>query len=246
MKQEVRTMKRVTFFFVIIELFLYGSFLAMDLLEVGSNQISINLKFISILFCFFYTIRLWILRQDRSQWIRFSFLFLILSDYFLLIRDSYTLGVCTFLGVQLCYLKFLLEGESKFNRWKILRVVGRNLLISGSCLLVLHLNGVEMDETLMLATVYMTTFVGNLILAFVKRRSTKERYVTLFFLGLMLYFLCDINVAIFNLGDYVDTTGVFMGKLYQFATVAMWMFYLPGIVLITLSNDQKIGTSRGQ
>lgn len=246
MKQEVRTMKRVTFLFVFIELFLYGSFLTMDVLEMGSNQISIKLKFISILFCFFYTIRLWILRQDRSRWIRFSFLFLILSDYFLLIQDSYTLGVCTFLGVQLCYLKFLLEGNAKVRRWRFVRVFGRNLLISGSCLLVLHLIGIELDKTLMVATVYLITFAGNLFFAFSKKRRTKERYDQLFFIGLLLYFLCDINVGIFNLADYVDITGVFMGKLYQFATIAMWLFYLPGIVLITLSNDQTIGESSVQ
>ena len=231
-------MKRITIIFVSIEFIFYGLFMTMDLQEIGSNRFSIQLKFISIILCFFYTMLLCLLKKARNQWLSFSFLFLISSDYFILIMDSYTLGVCTFLGVQLCYLRVLLENAPKYSSVSVFRKVGKNLLLSVICLQLFWAISIQVDGTLIVATIYFITFVGNLLMALKKSQGTRRGLDRLFAIGLFLYFLCDINVGIFNLASYMDTTGALLSKLYQFATIGMWLFYLPGIVLITLSNCQ--------
>lgn len=229
-------MKRITILFVSIELLIYGVFMTMDVQEIGTNRFNIQLKFISIILCFFYTMLLCILKKARNQWVSLSFLFLICSDYFLLIVDSYTLGICTFLGVQLCYLRALLETGTKPKRFRILKRMGINGFLTGIFLLLLYAFGIQADGTLIVATLYFVTFAGNLLLAFKTSHRTKKGFDQLFAIGLVLYFLCDINVGIFNLASYMDMAGTFFGKLYQFASIAMWLFYLPGIVLITISN----------
>lgn len=56
----------------------------------------------------------------------------------------------------------------------------------------------------------------------------------LFFTGLLLYFICDLFVGIWNLPG----GGVVWQELQEIARPAMWGFYLPGQVLIRLSADE--------
>ena len=72
---------------------------------------------------------------------------------------------------------------------------------------------------------YLSHFIFNVVQSF-SLRGTGGR---LFSWGLLLYFCCDLCVGVFNAAQ------LFPRPLFQFAQVGMWMFYLPGQVLIALS-----------
>ena len=51
--------------------------------------------------------------------------------------------------------------------------------------------------------------------------------------GLWLFLLCDVCVGVHNQPE------LFPGWLAAFAQVGMWLFYLPGQVLLVLSGRKK-------
>ncbi len=51
-------------------------------------------------------------------------------------------------------------------------------------------------------------------------------------LGMILFLLCDINVALYNILGYIGKVNVF----YNISFVSMWLFYLPSQVLLALSG----------
>lgn len=229
-------MKRKNIFFCIVEFLLYSTFMTIDLFAGDYYHISNNIKFISIVLCFVYTLLLQFKRKTNSMCLSLSFLFLMISDYFLLIEDSYTLGVCTFLCVQLLYLIYYSSKDGAFQWRQMAKECIIVLLISTIILISSKYGSIMIDATLVVSMIYFILFSSNLIRFLLRYQEKKEKRLGIFTLGLLLYFLCDINVGIFNLGQYVTISNGFVASLYQFSTVAMWMFYLPGIVLITLSN----------
>ncbi len=141
------------------------------------------------------------------------------ADIFLLVLDRrYDIGIFLFILVQLLYSLHL---KSR----KILCIQIVLLIISAA--LAAASRHVEA-----LAAGYITIFLLNLIHAgsCAFRKGTKT--AILFFAGLFLFFCCDLCVGYYNIGS---------GFLWSFARVAMWGFYLPGQVLILLSNIKNQG-----
>ena len=235
-------MRRATYLFITAEVILYGVFLSIDFANSSYLRLGTYLKLFSILLCACYTQSIAIQKRFYSQWICKSFLFLIISDYFLLISNLYMYGVSTFLIVQMCYYGFLDEvGQSKKKIYqRLLQYLLQNVCITGGVFCGLLWFQISIDATLAIATLYFITFIRNIIVAIRICDKQGGHRILLFTIGLVLYFICDINVAIFNMGGYIELSSTLFLRVYQFSEIAMWMFYLPGIVLITLSNDISI------
>ncbi|MCR5330365.1 MAG: hypothetical protein K6E62_04155 [Lachnospiraceae bacterium] len=60
-----------------------------------------------------------------------------------------------------------------------------------------------------------------------------------FLVGMILFLLCDINVLLYNLGDYVSIDAPLYNSLSAAAPYLIWVFYLPSQVLIVLSNLRR-------
>ena len=76
-----------------------------------------------------------------------------------------------------------------------------------------------------LALAYFSNFLCNTIQSW----ALPGRRLRLFSLGLTLFLCCDICVGVFN------SPGIAPGWLEHFSGIGMWLFYLPGQVLIALS-----------
>ena len=238
-------MKARVWGFLGIEAIIYVMFLVIDCTEICSNQVSTYLKFAGIVLCVGMNVMNFFRRQAYDVWISLAFLFLFLSDYHLLITNSYESGVFTFLIVQICF-QIYLQRLGK-NQHPIRTTCIRTLYLAGMDGLILTIlwnAGVEVDLTVLFAGIYFLWFVLNVGNAIQLARTTRTHQICFFTAGLILYFICDLNVGIFNLGEYVAMTGGGYQLLYEFAAIAMWLFYLPGVVLITLSNDAALHGER--
>lgn len=199
----------VTAVFLLLECALYAAFLALDLTGRGGQ--TIWLKYGGILLCLVYAL-LWAWRGgDRLVFP--ALLFTAGADWFLLVRgDHLLLGVGLFLVVQTLYLLRLRRLGSGSGYW--LRVIL-------ALLLGLAVFALNMASALnLLVALYFSQLLSNAVLAWGARRWT-------FAMGLTLFVCCDICVGMFNLGI-----------LYSFASVGMWLFYLPSQVLIVLSAKE--------
>lgn len=93
------------------------------------------------------------------------------------------------------------------------------------------------DFLLMAAvTAYALSFASNVTrCGFALKRGREQINMPVFFVGLVLFVLCDINVAVFNLDSIADITSEIFISIRNISANLMWLFYLPAQVLIVCS-----------
>ncbi len=209
-------MKRQTItVFLIIEAILYLIFMTMDLSAFGGS--TIGLKYVSILLCLLFSI---LSAVNGGDWILpFALTFTALADFFLLVINEYYLaGVCSFLVVQSLYLLRLYQDTGKL--WLPARII-----CAFAAVLILPVTGLFSILNLV-SVLYYSQLLVNMAVSW----SVRSRKWRIFALGLTLFMLCDTCVGLFNLGSLVPA------GLWNFASIGMWLFYLPSQVLITVSG----------
>ena len=142
------------------------------------------------------------------------------ADLFLLVLDRwYLLGILLFYGVQVAYMVRICKANGGYAL-----LIPRFLLFS---LLLVALYQLELftPETAA-AALYFSHFLFNALLSL----SLRDAGGRLFSLGLLLYLMCDMLVAVSQFPS------LFPPPLSSVAQVGMWLFYLPGQVLIVLSG----------
>ena len=193
--------------FVLAETILFLIFLFLDLKHLDSSAF----KYLGILLCFIYA-----LFQKNTEG-SIAFLFTLLADWFLLIRNSdYLYGVLSFIVVQLIYAYILFQKGSR------VLFVFRSVL-AAVLLFALHIAG---QFTLLNAVTlfYFSLLLGNLFSSFTNKKLRTMSG------GFLLFVCCDICVGLFNLFDH--------GPIYNAASLLMWVFYLPSQVLLAIGQDK--------
>lgn len=204
--------KRCVKVFIAVETLLYLAFMQLDISGVGSSK---WIKFASIALCLAFSAFLSVRGGDRI--VTAAMGFTLAADVFLLLLDAdYAVGVALFCAVQALYFV------------RIYRANGRRAALAARLVLFLAsvaaLRLLELISPLnLLAAAYFATFLCNAV------QSLRIKNV-LFSLGIILFLFCDVCVGVHNV------QGVFPAWLSGFADIGMWMFYLPGQVLITLSG----------
>lgn len=201
--------------FLILEGGLYVLFLSWDLLvgDARSNPV----KFLGILLCLAFA--LWAGAQPGGDRLTaLAMAFAVVADIFLLLLDrDYLLGVGLFCLVQLCY------------GVRIYRSCGRLWRAGRLGLSLLSLVALAWLERLTLlnglALVYFSNFVCNALASF----GCRGRRARQFSVGMCLFLCCDLCVAAFQ------TPAIVPPALAELDRIGMWLFYLPGQVLIALS-----------
>lgn len=216
--------RKINFFFI-IESLLYIIFLVLDITRQG-HALSGILKFVSIFLCACFV---WSERNPVSQWkhrlFKWSYVFLIISDVFLLFTSYYGAGLITFILVQLCYFYYLVEGKkNKLIQQSIYRFVLFLIIIYS-----FHFFFISVDHVLLLAAFYFIQFFSNVFLSILSFNKNRLCFST----GLLLFFLCDINVGLYQAGLYISNEKV--QSITILSGVFMWFFYLPGQVLLAYS-----------
>ena len=220
-----------------IEGILYLAYMFLDLFCTSQYEISNHIKFLSVFLCLIYTLT-WN-KKDKTrgyELLAISMVFIFLSDLYILILSYYNIGVFTFFIAQLFLLGYLFLMQNKFTFRRFLGRITFNILTSLVLLWIVQLFSISIDWLLIISIVYFITFFYNLVEAIGYAIRNKKSKAVLFASGMLLYFLCDINVGIFNTMSYVETSNLEFQVIYEFATIAMWMFYLPGILLIIRSG----------
>lgn len=199
----------------------YLCFLLADLLFAGAGVFSVVLKYIAILLCVAMAISL-----HRLSWNRRDSALLIaalsltcIADLFLLILGRPVPGLLAFCAVHVVYIR----------RY-------RPALFPPAAIIVLLLAPASLAAGVLIpgfpAQTVLAGLYGLLILtvtvcsfwALLPRPNRR-----LVCIGMVLFLLCDIHVALFN--------SLSMGNPYfPFAAFLMWFFYLPAQILLACSS----------
>ena len=207
---EINTVKKC---FVALEAALYLLFLALDAFSTGGDGV----KYLTIVVCLLAAA--WSAQHGGSCLMAWAMVFTLAADTFLLLLDRwYGAGIVLFCVVQGLYLA------------RIRRACGRTLWVLRAGLVAaawVLLSALGMGTVLnLLAALYFVNFLVN---AFQSLTLRSER---LFAAGLWLFLLCDVCVGLRNQPSLLP-------GLAGAAQVGMWLFYLPGQVLLVLSGFPK-------
>jgi len=207
--------KRAPLLFLAAEGALYAWFLFLDLFRGGAGAAPV--KYASIALCALAAAGS--ARRGGDKATAWALACTLGADTFLLLLDRwYLLGVLLFFGVQVCYALRLCREGAGFG------LKARGLLWAALTASV-WLPGLLTPLTAAVA-LYLANFLVNLFLS----RTRPGRPGQLMTWGLALYLCCDLWVGIFNCPQLVPPA------LFTAARVCMWLFYLPGQVLLVCSG----------
>ena len=210
---------RRTACFLAAEGALYLAFLYGDVFRGGAD--TVLLKYGSIALCF--AMSLLEACRGGERLMALGMALTLGADTFLLLLDRwYLAGVLLFFGVQLVYWARLARADGGRLR------LGTRAVLTGALLRALALPGALTPLT-GAAAVYLAQFLSNLL----QCRRADAPWRGQFFWGLALYLACDLCVGLFQTPRLVPDWA------QDPVRVGMWLFYLPGQVLLVLSGREK-------
>lgn len=212
-KNETTEMAPVKKCFVGLEAALYLLFLALDAFSTGGDGV----KYLTIVVCLLAAV--WSARHGGSRLMAWAMAFTLAADTFLLLLDRwYGAGIVLFCVVQGLYLARIRRACDR-TLWAL-----RAGLVAAAWVL---LNALGMGTALnLLAALYFVNFLVNAC------QSLTLRSERSFAAGLWLFLLCDVCVGLRNQPSLLP-------GLAGAAQAGMWLFYLPGQVLLVLSGFPK-------
>lgn len=241
--KEFSRKKKILTIIIIIYLILYISFLFIDL-KYGSieNSYSYLIKYSCIVLNFIIALFIGNCGYGKrdSLYLIIALFFTLLADFTLIFIGNYTLGVLFFCIVQLSYIK----RHSRRIKDKRGNVIFVSMFFTVNLLIVFTINNVSplylkgIDIKLLLAVlIYFTLLTTSLIRAFSVLHDNYYNRTTKYFIsiGMLLFFLCDINVGLYNIFQY---DYIFL-KEYTFKNTTgflIWFFYAPSQLLLALSG----------
>lgn len=199
----------------------YLSFITVDLFFAGLGQLSTFMKYWGVLLCLaiamFLNSGAW---DKRDSALLVVTLFLTcLSDLFLLVLERAVPGLVIFCIVHLMYIR---RYKPTFFKPAAAIVV----FATAGCLMAeILIDGFPI--IVILGCLYGVLIVAVTMFALAAPLpQVNRRLVTV---GMTLFLLCDIHVALFN-------TLAASNSYYPLASFFMWLFYLPAQVLLALSG----------
>lgn len=211
---------------LIIIALLYILFLYMDIFDIEFFITSDDIKYMCIVLCFFISLLIGsdTLNSRDILLLRLGLFFTVIADLFLLLLPYHTIGVAVFCIAQILY-------SVRYDK-NVCLVLKKYLIIFLSVTVIYLTVNYFIKEVELLYPItffYAIALVSNVIRAIKvckeKRFPYPNRYMIAY--GMILFLLCDINVALYNTLLSNKITYVFM-----------WFFYLPSQVLLALSGKK--------
>lgn len=234
-------MKNVSrkYIYIFIQLVLYGTFLTLDL-SARNMALSNRIKFAVIFLCFVYVITNG--KENPCKWniyLRYAMALTVVSDAFILMSDYYVYGVLTFILAQELYGLRI----SALNTGNQLRNLFFRLLfkatLSTLIYIALWVNDFNINLLLIVSLFYFISISTNVFGSIKLYRDNKgRRDIKYFAIGMVLFLLCDINVGLFNLSNFISVGSAYK-IIYNISSILMWTFYGPSQILISLSGDSN-------
>lgn len=203
-----------------------GVYIAFNTITFAFNKDTNAIKYFGILTCFTVAVVNCFSNRKDCFFVAGAMLFTAIADLFLLMLDGYSeCGVGAFIVVQLLYFARIYYAHGK-KPWISGAV---RIGIAAMIIIILAATG-KLNLLTALTAFYLTQIVANIVdSAFIIKYSKRN---ILFFIGLILFLCCDLCVGLFNFSEVGITLPAALEKVIA---PAIWLFYLPSQVLITIS-----------
>ncbi len=213
--------------FLLILIYIIFLFIDLNAKEIN-NQVALYLKYLTIVICFAITLFIGeeAVNTKDKRLVQGARFFTLIADFYLVILNNCELGIIAFCIVQSIYIiRHSIRCKVKMIRLLILIPI---IFISVLIICGIKLQGLE-KKLIILAVIYGLLLITSLYLA-LRTRSY------LIGLGMFLFFMCDINVALYNIINRVPNSFLRGEFIIGFL---IWLFYLPSQLLLTLSGFNR-------
>lgn len=222
---------------LIIILLLYFAFLYMDIFSIKSIVSSNKLKFLSMILVLFicFIIGKNSISSKDTMLLQIGVFITVIADVFLLLFNKhYILGIGLFCIVQILYFIRYSSNNPK--------VILRNFSIIFITLFFIYtiVNQllVKIDFLVLISFYYAICLLlsSYRAISLYNKKNYSRLNINLIALGMILFLLCDISVALYNITKFIHISNQSTTLLSNISSVSMWMFYLPSQVLLALSG----------
>lgn len=220
--------KKIIKFILAIIIIFYIVFLYIDIFNAKLYNLSNSIKFICIILCL--TISLLSTNNPIDlkdvRLIQIALFLTVLADFFLLVIDNhYEIGIGIFSIAQITHsVRYTFKSKKTIRNYVF-------VIIALSLIYVFGNLSINIPILYPLAIFYGICLITNVILSI--RIWRRDLYPNpnkvMITVGMIFFLLCDINVALYNI---LEKNNV----MYGISSVAMWLFYLPSQVLLSLSG----------
>lgn len=232
-------------FILCLETIIYCSFIYLDFITQYRSVYSTGLKYIGILFCLIMSFLIGNRGHDKedTKLLQIAFCFTAAADLCLVVLDYNTLGIFLFCFVQITYIVRHSRGIKK--KCKLYIIVAAIILIIFVCKLVISNMGITNleynrinEKLIMIGCVYSVLLTCSLYTAWKTLNGNFYPRYSCFFIsiGMTLFFLCDINVAISGISSNIIVQKI---DVESFSRFFVWIFYLPSQVFLALSGYRR-------
>ncbi|CCQ93674.1 Membrane protein [[Clostridium] ultunense Esp] len=220
---------RIIKVFLLFIAILYIGFMYIDIYDIESIISSDRLKYLSMLLVLMISLFTGddALNVKDLKLLQTGLFITLIADLFLLILGRhYVLGILLFSVVQIIY-------SSRYG-FTNLKINIRNFIVIFSSLFIVHLVVdkliFKLDFIWVMGLFYGLCLLNSVIKA---AKAYRDRLFPkpnghMILIGMVLFLLCDINVALYNILNE--------GLFYNISSISMWLFYLPSQVLLSLSG----------
>lgn len=229
---------------VVIILSLYAFFLYMDFYNVKFFIRIQSIKYFSIVLCFLLA-----MLSTRNSFkhrvntadillLRLGMFITVIADLCLVIFDFYILGVVFFTLVQITY-------AVRYNTRKLKATLINCLIIFLFIVCsyeLVNLFIVKVNILLPISLFYficLTLSVSKAIKVW-KNDLYPSTSKYMIVVGMILFLLCDLCVALSNITLLSPIAGYFLRSFEEICPFLVWVFYLPSQLLLALSGSVKI------
>lgn len=233
-KNNKSTLVKIMLITIII---LYFIFLYMDFFSINLIISSNIIKFISMVLILSIT---FLIGNDSlsikdSSLLKLGISITVIADIFLLLVDDYyILGIGLFSIVQLIYsIRYDYKNRKKILRYFVILFIFLSLIY-----IFINTFIGKIDFTIVIALFYGLFLLFNVrksILLYKDKKYPKINSL-LILIGMVLFLLCDINVALNNILNTRNISNNFIATFSNISFISMWLFYLPSQVLLSLSG----------
>lgn len=162
----------------------------------------------------------------------------VIADLCLVIFDFYILGVIFFSFVQITYCVRYTSREIKTTL--------RNFFVTFQFIVFLfvliRLFIEKISILLPISLFYAICLLTSVTKAIKTWKNNLYPYPNNYMvtIGMILFLLCDICVALSNITEILPLTGYFIVRIQGISASLIWVFYLPSQLLLALSGSTKI------
>lgn len=218
-------------------IFIYITYIFLDFINPGGMDFSSEVKFISIVLCFIFTLLIGKNGYDEidTGLLQFALFLTVIADFSFLILRNNIIGISIFCIVQSLYI----VRHSRYKKSDKLMINLLSMIFITISLITISLYSLaEYKPEIRISIVYAGLLLTSVLVSFgtVERGLYSKLTGKIIIFAMILFLLCEISVAVSYMNFKTPIFALKAENIRNISQFLVWVFYLPSQVLLAVSG----------